>query len=262
MSTEAAGTGGGGEVSTPLSSTAPVAQTQDVAPAAESAAAAAAAAPAVAANNGGNGSSGGGGDGGATNGGAGAGGDAVVPQAPAPPPAPPQQASDCSASPTTATPDAQQPVAVSTPANGAGGSDPSPPGVSGTPAAAPLEGETVKMALRLEDPGNKGKVVDISFDYSVGQDTAEGIARELCDGGFIGILDAGQVAIYLTKILKDPSCDSVTFPLHAVKSELPEGDDGTAHQEKLKAGYAQLIRKPLEEPAVPAADGAAANPTA
>jgi len=118
---------------------------------------------------------------------------------------------------------------------------------SGGAAAPLLAPETVKMALRIEDPNVKLKVVDISFEFTP-KDTANGIAEELVAGKFITIVDAGQVALFLKKILQDPKCESVTFPLHAVKSELPEGDDGTAHQEKLRAGFAQLIRKPVEKP--------------
>jgi hypothetical protein len=61
--------------------------------------------------------------------------------------------------------------------------------------AEPAAGMTgvAKMALRIEDPSMKGKVVDISFDFNFGKDTAEGIVGELCEGGFIGFLDAGQV---------------------------------------------------------------------
>jgi hypothetical protein len=44
-----------------------------------------------------------------------------------------------------------------------------------------------------------------------------------------------QVATFLGKILADPSCEAVTFPLHTVKKELAAGDEGTAHQEKLIA---------------------------
>lgn len=61
------------------------------------------------------------------------------------------------------------------------------------PMTVPPQRGIVKMALRIEDPNTKGKVVDISFVYNFDTDTAEGIVKELCDGGFIGILDAGQV---------------------------------------------------------------------
>jgi hypothetical protein len=58
--------------------------------------------------------------------------------------------------------------------------------------------------------------------------------EELSQAGYIGLLDAGQVARYLGWILNSPTQTLVTFPLYAAMCTLADDEDGTEYQEKLR----------------------------
>ena len=87
---------------------------------------------------------------------------------------------------------------------------------------------------------------DVAFELNATTDSPMGIAEELVQAGLITVQDCGQVANYLDQLLLDiydssihdsSAAESITFPLHEVASDLPDGCDGTAPQLPPRQGF-------------------------
>ena len=121
------------------------------------------------------------------------------------------------------------------------------------------------MALRMRDASDV--LQDINFELNAATDSPKAIAEELVEAKLITVHDCGQVTKYMTRLLKNPAVTAITFPLHDIASELEDGDEGTAPQEKPKLGYAQVILNAVNgikqpKPTVPAPASAAPVPAA
>lgn len=159
------------------------------------------------------------------------------------PPAPPLPQQAVGGVGNTTQPDAVQPVTeviASTAPIVTTAAAPAQPSVTApTPPAAPTSATVYDMALRMRDE-NDG-LQDINFELNIETDTPKTIAEELVEAKLVTVHDCGQVTKYMTRLLKSPELKAITFPLHDIASELPEGDEGTAPQDKPKLGYAQII---------------------
>lgn len=109
-----------------------------------------------------------------------------------------------------------------------------PPAPTATIDAPPQgELEPINLVLRMRNP--KRELNDIRFDFSVGRDSADGIASELVAAGLVDGRDLVVIAANLQKILDGlPTTNSVTFALSSgcPTNEVP--DDRTL------VGFAQL----------------------
>ncbi|KAM7537455.1 hypothetical protein Aperf_G00000073141 [Anoplocephala perfoliata] len=152
-------------------------------------------------------------------------------------------------------------------ASGASPTQPLPPAPAGTPASPPSQmsntgfghitnfshqssgdqgsageptGPYYRLTLRKRNPRQKNELQDISFNFVIGKDSADVLARELVEADLLDGCDSLIVAHHMSELVEHPHEREHCFPLNSPPAP------GQVPVESELHGYAKLIIRPME----------------
>nr|CDS25452.2 STE20:SPS1 proline alanine rich protein [Hymenolepis microstoma] len=101
-------------------------------------------------------------------------------------------------------------------------------------------GPYYRLTLRKRNPRQKNELQDISFNFVIGKDSADVLARELVEADLLDGCDSLIVAHHMSELVARPHEKEHCFPLN---SPTPHGQ---VPVESELHGYAKLIIRPME----------------